>query len=691
MKKRRIIIVITLGVIVLGSFLFSASQRATNQLLAQYVSFSSPIIHDRNGDIVRMQSNASGYYSSFADAPPKTFTTLLTNVEDKYFAWHPGINPISSIRGALSFLGIGPRSGGSTITQQLTKILLQTGEERTLKNKVRESLYALALELSLQKDEILTMYANVAYFGGRTQGITEAARVYFDKYPSELTEHEQLSLVATLKSPSRGHPGTRENNQRTSILAAALGVTGAESKIATTSAILARGSVADFEISTLNITCTLTCRLTIDNGLTKSLRDILVRHINSSALKNTANGAIVVLKLPENELLAIVGSPDPTAVSYGYQINMALEPRPIGSTAKPFIYLKGFEKGLRPYTLVDDREYKFPIGSGFSLYPKNYDYKYRGNVSLHDALSNSLNVPTVKVLEHISIDTFNEFLTNTLNFTSLRPIEEYELGIALGTLEMDLLTLTHLFSLFPNEGILEPLTTVFGEGPTQTPMTSITETTRIAGAEYVALINAILSDRLQGVEQFGLKSNLSLPYDNYAVKTGTSREFHDSWTIGYTPDFVVGVWVGNADDSPLDGISGQTGAGAIWHDVMQLLLASKYSSGTTFDLSLVEKFQDGNSLQYGLHNDDIEFARRILLEEDNALILEPHDGDVILFDEPRIQLRAKEPVTWTINNNVIASLKIATWEPHEPGIYQITANTKDGVSETITVEIRPDT
>src|SRR3989338_2381195 len=136
---------------------------------------------------------------------------------------------------------------------------------------------------------------------------------------------------------------------------------------------------------------------------------------------------------------------------------MAIKPRPVGSTIKPFIYLKGFEKGLRPYTLVNDREYKFPIATGFPLYPKNYDGAYRGIVPLHEALSGSLNVPTVKTLEYVSLSDFYSFLEHTLGFKPLQTWDSYQYGIALGGLEMDPLTLAHLMTTFGNQGELTPL------------------------------------------------------------------------------------------------------------------------------------------------------------------------------------------------------------------------------------------
>jgi len=442
-------------------------------------------------------------------------------------------------------------------------------------------------------------------------------------------------------------------------------------------------------LQSLNIDCQDNCNLTIDKELTENLREILKRNLLSLYEKDAVNGAIVVIKLPENELLSIVGSPDSKVSSLGYQINMAKETRPIGSTIKPFIYLKGFENDLRPYTLVEDKEYKYTIGSGFAFYPKNYDYEYRGEVNLHYALTNSLNVPTVKVLEYAGIDNFNKFLLDDLEFSPAQEIENYQLGIALGGLEMDLLALSYYFTIFPNEGNLLSLK-VFGDGhPAGCPSpfatsTNFSQNKKIAAEKYIQLINKVLSDRKTGIEQFGMKSNLNLPQDNYAVKTGTSREFCDSWTIGYTPDFLIGVWIGNSDNTPMDRVSGQTGAGAIWNEAMNLLINSEYNKKTPFNFNLIKEFYKNGNIEYGLVNDDYEKNKNLL--ENNNLILNPHDGDIFLLEEiTQIPLRAREEVEWSVGDKFIGVGKEIILDVEDFGSYEIRAVGEDGKEEIVEI------
>ena len=186
--------------------------------------------------------------------------------------------------------------------------------------------------------------------------------------------------------------------------------------------------------------------------LTEKIRSLGQNIIDELQDKNVRNASVMVLQLPQNEILAEIGSLNPLSQSEGQQINMALKPRPIGSTIKPFIYLKAFEKNLRPYTLVDDREYKYMTATGFPLYPKNFDWEYHGEVTLHYALSNSLNVPAVKVLEYVGPENFFQSLVKDFNFRPIQPYSSYQLGIALGALEMSLYDLAGYFTIFPNNG-----------------------------------------------------------------------------------------------------------------------------------------------------------------------------------------------------------------------------------------------
>jgi penicillin-binding protein 1C len=650
------------------------------KLVEIYESQNSIVIKDRNGEIISILPNKKGYRASYIDEIPPELKEFLIKKEDKYFYYHFGFNPFSIFQVGLAKLGIGNRKGSSTITQQLVKILLGKETERSLKNKFLEFFYAISLEIFKSKEEILKMYANSIYFGNQVQGIKEAGRFYFGVSPEFLTEGQILQLLATISSPTETNPGEFVNKKIALNLAKKLNLDTKELAMEDLSSVKENmenylNEDLSFEIQPL-LENLKSNQLTIDKDLTEKLREIIQRNLEYLQFKNAKNSALIVIKLPENEILALIGSPDPKSLKEGYQINMLMKPRPIGSTIKPFIYLKAFEKGLRPYTLVEDREYKYITALGFPLYPKNFDYKYRGEVNLHYALSNSLNVPAVKVLEFVGLEDFYDFLEKDLGFKPVQDLNNYQLGIALGVLEMNLMDLAKYFTIFPNNGILKELKISLNQKTTER---------EIAKPEYIQLVNKILNDRKTGIEQFGLKSELNLFQENYALKTGTSRDFKDSWVIGYTPDFLIGVWVGNTENLPMDEISGQLGAGRIWSEAMELLFNSQYNRKTPFDFSLVKEYNYNDSLEFGLANDNFDESLEMLKKEEGSLILTPHEGDTFLLEDSQIILKSKENVKWFVNGDFLGQGEEVIFVPAKEGIYQIEAKSQNGLEEKINI------
>lgn len=689
--------IILVGVILALGILLLLAWNLQEDLVKAYQHLESKKIIDRQGKEIAILPNEKGNFSSYLKETPSRFEELLIKKEDRYFYYHFGFNPVSIIQSAFGYLGLGERRASSTISQQLVKILLGKEFERNLKNKIIEAFYTLSLELYKSKEEILTMYINSIYFGNKAQGLAEASQFYFSLSPKLLTDGQILQLISSIQNPSKTNPAELTNKETALTLAKRLNLANQELGITNFDEIkenvenYSHFSDSYFEVQSLiknfseenqfTSLATSTQTLTLDKELNEKIRKIVQRNIEELASKDVKQGAVIVIKLPENEILAMIGSPDPASFEEGNQINMLLEPRPIGSTVKPFIYLKAFEKGLRPYTLVDDREYKYMTALGFPLYPKNFDYQYRGEVNLHYALSNSLNVPSVKVLEYVGLENFYKFLEKDLEFQPIQSLDNYQLGIALGDLEMSLWDLSKYFTIFPNEGVLREPKIYLNETKQSEKM--------IAKAQYVQLINKIINDRKTGIEQFGLKSELNLSQENYALKTGTSRDFHDSWIIGFTPDFLVGVWVGNADNTPTEAVSGQTGAGQIWSEVMELLFYSKYNKKTPFNFSFVKEFNQERNIEYGLSGDDYEKALNALKERDLSLILSPHSGDVFILEKnTRIILEAKEKVNWYIDKKFLGYSQNQIFVPEKAGQYQIRAENSSGNQETIIIFIQ---
>jgi penicillin-binding protein 1C len=676
------------GVTIIVCAVLLSMYSVAGHLKMRYRELESVAIKDRNGSVLTLVPNARGAYVEYRDTIPARVQELLIKKEDRFFFLHPGVNPLSILRSMARYI-TGHRSGGaSTITQQLVKNLLGHADDRSVVNKIIEVGEALSLEMFASKADILRMYENTVYMGNQTQGLHNASELYFNKPLEDLDDTKISMLLATLSSPSRQNPWRDENATASRNVAVRIGV-AFDPHLAIVTTVHDYVPPHHLELASMHQTCTSTCTTTLDADLTRRLRTMLKSRVERGFDAGARSGAIVVLKLPENELLAIVGTPDTESHAYGQQINMAIQPRPIGSTAKPFIYLKGFEKGLRPYTLVNDREYTFPLENGFPFYPKNYDGLYRGWITLHTALSNSLNIPSVKVLEYVGLNHFYDFLKHDMGFVPLKDLDTYQYGIALGALDMDPLTLAHYLSIFPLHGVLKPVR-LFLDGTTTptiaTPMSPRMTEKKITTPELAALVTSVLHDRLTGVEQFGLSSSLNLSQSNYAVKTGTSQDYHDSWTVGYTPDFLVVVWYGNPDNTALKHVTGQSGAGGVWHDAMELLMNTPYNKRTPLDTSLVHEVEVQGSLDFALWDDVITEHQNLL--QDTALITSPHDGDTFLKEsQTRIPLISSEDVTWYSNDEYLGSGSRMLFTPNVASDYTIKALTRSGKSSLIHIHV----
>jgi len=583
-------------------------------LQKNYLAAQSSAVVNRNNNILFWRTNTQGYYAPYIDYVPEQVKNLLVAKEDRTFWRHFGINPVSLFKNLISNIGIGQRPASSTITQQLAKILLGNVNRRNFKERATELFAAISLELFESKDQIITEYANSIYFGNRLQGISAASQAYFAVSNDKLSDAQIFQLLAAVSDPNGLNPTREENIPRAKILAENLGIAiGGDF----TTASLARSNLADyfahnaapFELAEYlgKTECNGFLKTTIDSDINKKLRKIIADNLEILGTKKAKNAAAIIISLAQNEVLALTGSPNPDLNQNGYKINMLKAKRQIGSTIKPFIYLKAFEKGMRPYTLIDDREYKYPADAGYSIYPENYDRQYHGLMTAHYALSNSINVAAVKTLEFAGNQEFGDFVQNKLAIPVQQDYKNYQMGVALGVMETDIVNLAQAFTIFPNNGFLRNLK-LFDNNQCNTVFAAPQNKT-VAKLPYVQMINKILADRVIAQDQFSYASYLNLPASNYALKTGTSHNYTDSWIIGYTPDFLVAVWVGNADASAMEGLSGQLGAGRIWQDVMEMMLASIYNKKTPFDFSKIIEYHDGANIEYGLVSDDYEKAK----------------------------------------------------------------------------------
>jgi penicillin-binding protein 1C len=670
-KKR-----ILFSVLIILAIFLSLSFKANLDLKKTYANNESAQVFDRNNNIISIIPNNQGYYCLHEDNIPEIFKEILIKKEDQYFYAHPGFNPISIISDILSEIGLSQRNGASTISQQLAKILLQNENNRNLGNKTKELFYTIALEIFNSKDDILLMYINTIYLGNQLQGINIASQAYFDMDAQTLSKEQAFQLVSSINSPNENNPNKEENKEHTIMLSKKLSIDINQNGLIDKKVIsknltdFKQNNIPPIEIKNC-LSSYKTNKLTLDLGLNKKIRESIKANLEKLETKKAKNAAAIVISLPQNEVISMIGSPDPLYQKDGYQINMLEEPRQVGSTMKPFIYLKAFEKGMRPYTLINDTEYRYTLEDSSPFYPQNYDYTFNGEITAHYALSNSINLAAVKTLEFAGINNFNDFITQDLEQSTVQDIETYGLGIALGAFELNLIDLAHLFTIFPNNGTYKELLFNYNQIQAQDKI--------VSQKAYIELINKILSDRKISIDQFGANSKLILEQKNYALKTGTSQNYKDSLIVGYTPDFLVAVWVGNADASETEGLSGQLGAGYIWHDIMETMFNSEYNHKTNFDFSSIIMINN----EYGLASDNFEETQNLLKQD--MLILNPHDQDVFLFDlNSAIKLKSSEDCIWFINDKPFEE---DFFTPQEIGTYKITAKTEEK-EETVYIFIQ---
>lgn len=524
---------------------------------------------------VRETDAGSQQFSALADIAP-TFAQALIAIEDRRFYAHSGV----SVRGIARALWQNVRagrivSGGSTMTQQLVRIRLAP-MRRTFLYKIKEALYAWKLERIRSKEEILEAYMNEAYFGHQAYGIGAAARTYFAITPRELSVAQSALLAGLVQSPGVLDPFINRDGaiRRQQLVLTAMRETGvlseeqeravsAEPMTLTSSRIPIRAPHFVMWLPQIRpeaFVSGATVRTTIDLSLQSSVERIVERNLAALQDLNVTSAAVVVLDARTGDLLSMVGSADYFDDAHDGAVNSAVAARQPGSALKPFTYALALTQGQTAATTVADIETQFFTQEGNPYIPRNYDYGYHGLVRFREALANSYNIAAVKVLEKVGVSTLLTFLKSAGITTLSQSPEYYGLALTLGDAEVTLLDLVRAYAIFPRGGKTVGVR-VLAEDP-------ILEGEQILDTRVAWLISDILSDSDARLPQFGADSPLNFSFP-VAAKTGTTRNARDNWVIGFTPEILVGVWVGNADNAPMQGTSGVTGAGPIFHDVFE--------------------------------------------------------------------------------------------------------------------------
>ncbi|MBO9359981.1 MAG: transglycosylase domain-containing protein [Thermomicrobium sp.] len=525
--------------------------------------------------------------------------------EDATFWTNPGVEPRAILRSLVFNLSGESTSGASTITQQLVRMLYPEaiGTERTYRRKVREAIMATRFTQRYSKQEILMMYLNNVYYGNRAYGIDAAAQAYFNKFAWELNLAEASMLAGLPQAPSVYdptknfelakrrqryvldrmvelgmitqeeadeafaeplHPQTREGRYNKAPHFVNFVLEYLEAKYGP--AAVYRGG--------------LMVRTTLDLAAQQAAEEIVKRRVEQLASYRVNNGALVAMLPWSGEIIAMVGSADFYNDAIDGQFNVTTAERQPGSAIKPVTYLTAFEKaGWYPGTIVFDYAKVWTI-PGFGKYePKNATGQHFGAITVREALANSLNIPALQAIEVVGVPAMIDMAHRLGIKTGFwRDPNFYGLSITLGGGEVSLLELTNAYATIANNGKYvpyNPILEIIAPGNNRIYQldraTVLDQGKQVVRAEYAYLITSILSDNKARAMIFGLNNPLVLPeLDNrpVAAKTGTSEDARDLWTVGYTTDLVVGVWVGNTDNSPSRGLDGISSAALIWHDFM---------------------------------------------------------------------------------------------------------------------------
>jgi 1A family penicillin-binding protein len=594
--------------------------------LSGYAATPSSKIYDQHGRLLfEMPPPHTGRHSPVPlGEMPDMLRQAVIATEDATFYQNPGVDAWAIVRAVwINIQGREVLSGGSTITQQLARNLLMTPDERyerTLKRKLREAVLAWRIARRYAKDEILELYLNEIYFGNMAYGVEAAAQAYFGKHVRDLDLAECAMLAGLPQAPAFYNPleKLKEARVRQGVV---LDLMVKHDYLTADQARLAKEEQLHFASAPFDIRAPhfvmyvrallegelglarleqggLHIYTTLDLDLNETARDLMryrlarlaecngrqtfsPRPSSSTGCPpgghNVRNAALVALDPGTGEILAMLGSPDYFSVRIDGAVNGTTALRQPGSSIKPMTYAAAFERRqLTPATMMFDLRTSFQTKEGMPYVPLNYDLQFRGPVRLREALASSYNLIAVKVLDVIGVEAMTG-LARRLGVTTFDNPDRLGLAVTLGGGEVRLLELTAAYAALANGGhAVHPVPIRRVEDAEGHVIWSAAPGVgdRVLDGRVAYLMSHILSDNVARIPSFGEESVLALSRQA-AVKTGTTTDFRDNWTVGYTPELVVGVWAGNADNEAMREISGISGAAPIWHDFMEVALRGR--------------------------------------------------------------------------------------------------------------------
>lgn len=594
-----------LGIVVVGLilafvvFAVVAKDLPSPDKVARKDGFATKI-YDRNGQLLYDVFNDERRDPVTINEMPIALRQATVAVEDKDFYKHGGFDPLTPLRIAWNLVAYHRVVGGSTLTQQLVKNVLLTSErtERTPIRKLKEFILAIQVERKYTKDQILQMYLNEAPYGGTAWGVESGSETYFSKPVKDLDLAQSAFLAGLPQSPSQYTPYAgklyinrstdvlrrmREDNYintnqekaslteiKTMTFASASGLLKAPHFVFyVRDQLVQRYGEKAVEEGGLRVTTSLDYDLqaTAEAAVKEEIAKVNYLHIT--------NGAALVIDPQTGQILAMVGSHDWLDADNGKFNVITQALRQPGSSIKPVVYLTGLRKGYTAASLLLDTPTSFPGGDQPDYSPVNYDGKFRGPMLVRDALGNSINIPAVKMLSLVGVPNMLQTAFD-MGITTLEPTKDnlnrLGLSVALGGGEIKPIEMFGAYSAFANGG--KKITPVAILKVTDNSGKVLeewkpTDQKQVMTAEEAFVISNILSDPSARSITFGPNSALNVPGQSVSVKTGTTNDKKDNWTVGWTPSMVTGVWVGNNDNTPMkDVASGVTGAAPIWRRIV---------------------------------------------------------------------------------------------------------------------------
>ena len=612
--KNIIFIILGLGVIFIGVAVIwvSTLKLPDFKLFTERKIQSSTKIYDRTGQVLlydlhdNIKRTVIPYEEMNTDIKNSTVA-----IEDSEFYKHKGIRVKAILRAVWSNISGGKVQGGSTITQQLIKNTLLTSD-RSITRKIKEWILAVKLERILSKDEILALYLNEAPYGGNIYGIEEASKAFFNKEPINLTLAESAYLAAIPNGPTYYSPYRKNKNKlderKNLVLKRMLDLkfidenTYNKAKDEVVVFMPERPMniaaphfvffIKDYLEKKYGINALddggLNIITTLDYNLQKKAESVALEKSKENQKNwNGSNAAVVVIDPKTGQILSMVGSRNYFDTTVDGNFNVATAARQPGSSFKPIVYADAFEKGYTADTTLFDVKTEFnascdpngkplPGSRGAVCYtPSDYDNKFRGPMTLKDALAQSINIVAIKLLYLVGINDAIK-MANNLGITTLTDPTRYGLSLVIGGGETTLLEMTSVYGVFATNGIRHPYTGILSvkdaDGKTLEEYSD--KSYAVLSPNTTNILSNILSDDTARTPTFGANSILNVPGHNIAVKTGTTNDNKDAWTIGYTPSIAVGVWVGNNDNKPMKK-GGAALAGPIWNAVISEALKDK--------------------------------------------------------------------------------------------------------------------